>query len=86
MKMPEYVAVKIMPDKKGTSYNLEVVTDADFVNVVRCRDCKHRPYEDAYCNPVFTDDVCPCQCSEDPYYGWNPPADWFCPKGEKVTE
>ena len=40
MKMPEYVAVKIMPDKKGTSYNLEVITDADFVNVVRCKDCK----------------------------------------------
>ena len=39
MKMPEYVAVKIMPDKKGTSYNLEVVTDADFVNVVWCKYC-----------------------------------------------
>ena len=58
----------------------------DIVEVVRCKDCKHRPYEDAYCNPVFTDDVCPCQCSEDPYYGWNPPADWFCPKGEKGTK
>lgn len=58
----------------------------DIVEVVRCRDCKHRPYEDANGNPVFPDDVCPCQCSEDPYYGWNPPSDWFCPKGEKVTE
>lgn len=51
--------------------------------LVRCKDCKHRPYEDAYCNPVFTDDVCPCQCYEDPYYGWNPPDDWFCPEGER---
>lgn len=58
----------------------------DVVKVVRCKDCKHRPYEDANGNPVFPDDVCPCQCSEDPYYGWNPPSDWFCPKGEKVTE
>lgn len=41
MKMPEYVVVKIMPDKKGTSYSLEVVADTDFVNVVRCKDCKY---------------------------------------------
>lgn len=40
MKMPEYVVVKIMPDKKGTSYSLEVVAGTDFVNVVRCKDCK----------------------------------------------
>lgn len=32
MKMPEYVVVKIMPNKKGTSYSLEVVADTDFVN------------------------------------------------------
>ena len=74
MKMPEYVAVKIMPDKKGTSYNLEVVTDADFVNVVRCRDCKHK-------RMVLKSGClgCDIQCCLHPF-------DWYCPDGEKVTE
>lgn len=60
----------------------EIETPGDVVRVVRCKDCKHRPFVDANGNPVFTDDICPCRCDEDPYYGWNPPDDWFCPNGE----
>lgn len=41
MQMPEYVAVKITPNKNSTSYTLEVVPNADFVPVVRCKDCIH---------------------------------------------
>ena len=79
MKMPEYVAVKIMPDKKGTSYNLEVVTDADFVKVVRCKDCKHKDVlpdvygigkEALYCHAIK-------------HYVVH---DFFCKYGEKVTD
>ena len=81
MKMPEYVAVKIMPDKKGTSYNLKVVTDADFVNVVRCKDCKYRPKKDGYFN-----DFCPCATTGDPYLDWIPEDDWYCASGEKVEQ
>ena len=71
MKMPEYVAVKIMPDKKGTSYNLEVVTDADFVNVVRCKDCKRCDTDTAH-HKYF--------CMR---YGMDIPGNWFCADGEK---
>lgn len=71
--MPEYVAVKIMPDKKGTSYNLEVVTDADFVNVVRCKDCKHWQNKHV--------------CSAWSRFGTiETKGDQFCCYGEKVTE
>lgn len=50
MKMPEYVVVKIMPDKKGTSYSLEVVADTDFVNVVRCKDCVYYQGINKWCD------------------------------------
>lgn len=74
MKMPEYVAVKIMPDKKGTSYNLEVVTDADFVNVVRCKDCKYsEPYDGS------TKATLRLKC----LYRSGVLENWFCEHGER---
>ena len=61
MKMPEYVVVKIMPDKKGTSYSLEVVVDTDFVNVVRCKDCVYFRGNHQFCDygiQVSAEDYC----------------------------
>lgn len=50
----------------------------DMVEVVRCKDCKHRPTQ----KKCFPDMVCPCQCS-DSYYSWVPPDDWYCADGER---
>ena len=67
MKMPEYVVVKIISDKKGTSYSLEVVEDTDFVNVVRCKDCDNAMYTEN--GDIFCDGI--------------RDANWFCADGEK---
>ena len=51
--------------------------------IVRCRDCKHRPTGTGANHDLeFPDDECPCQC-EDYWYSWMPPDDWFCPNGER---
>ena len=53
--------------------------------LVRCKDCKHRPikqndYENGF-DLEFPDGKCPCQC-DDGWYSWYPPDDWFCADGE----
>ena len=61
-----------------------------YTNVVRCKDCKHRPelklYSDMHGNYTaveFPDgSKCPCQC-EDFFYSWYPKDDWFCANGER---
>lgn len=51
--------------------------------VVRCKDCKHRPKGTGANHDLeFPDYVCPCQC-EDYYYSWMPKDDWFCRDGER---
>lgn len=64
----------------------------DFVEVVRCKDCKHRPErvrEDLKIfdglDLEFPDGICPCQCKDD-YYSWMPKDDWFCKDGERRTD
>ena len=55
----------------------------DAVQVVRCKDCKHRPKGTGANHDLeFPDYVCPCQC-EDYYYSWMPKDDWFCRDGER---
>ena len=57
----------------------------DAVQVVRCKDCKHRPIKPKdYTNGFdleFPDDKCPCKC-EDGWYSWYPKDNWFCANGE----
>ena len=61
----------------------------DAVEVVRCKDCKHRPIKGDG-NIVYApndsdgwdDDTCPCLC-EDCYYNWMPEDDFFCKRGER---
>ena len=66
---------------------LRDIPAADVVEVVRCRECKHRPtkpekYDDGL-DLVFPDEACPCYCDDDPFYSWHPSDDWFCPRGER---
>jgi len=52
--------------------------------IVRCKDCKHRPIkpcENGF-DLEFPDEKCPCQC-DDGWCSWYPPDDWFCAGGEK---
>lgn len=57
--------------------------------LVRCKDCKHRPsidgeYENGF-DLEFPTSRCPCQC-DDGWYNWMPKDDWFCPNGERKEE
>ena len=57
--------------------------------LVRCKDCKHRPvkpddYETGF-DLEFPDGKCPCQC-DDGYYSWYPNDNWFCANGERRTD
>lgn len=54
--------------------------------VVRCKDCKHRPIMPVGGKFVqdldFPDGVCPLQCG-DPWYNMEPDDEWFCANGSK---
>lgn len=54
----------------------------DAVPVVRCKDCVHKPQENADHYTVFPDEICPCQC-EDNWYSWMPQDNFFCAFGER---
>ena len=58
--------------------------------IVRCKDCKHRPkepnfktFENGFDIEFPEGSKCPCQCSGDEYYSWYPEDDWFCASGER---
>ena len=66
------------------------VPAADVVEVVRCKDCKHRPTSIDGATQGFDvdfawDSLCPCQC-DDGWYNWYPPDEWYCPRGEGRTD
>ena len=55
--------------------------------LVRCKDCEHRPtkpekYENGF-DLEFPDGKCPCQC-DDGWYSWYPSDDWFCANGKRA--
>lgn len=57
--------------------------------LIRCKDCKHRPtingeYEDGF-DLEFPTNRCPCQC-DDGWYNWMPKDDWYCANGERKEE
>ena len=56
----------------------------DAVPVVRCKDCKYRPYwDEKTSSAVFPiPNCCPCEC-DDYFYSWVPKDDWFCADGER---
>ena len=54
--------------------------------IIRCRDCKHRPIDNGGHNygqeMEFPDEVCPCQIGDN-WYSWMPKDDWYCADGER---
>lgn len=74
-------------------YILSEMDSADVVEVVRCKDCKHKPngYTDddvlRYPNfPHEENNPCPCQVYEDEWYSWIPNDDFYCSYGERKDE
>ena len=62
-------------------------THKDMVEVVRCKDCKHRPKKPYRFDIEFPEgSKCPCQCSDDQYYSWYPEDDWYCANGERMDK
>ena len=58
-------------------------------NVVRCKDCKHRPikpadYENGF-DLQFPDNECIAQC-DDGWYSWYPHDNWYCWRAERKDE
>ena len=59
--------------------------------IVRCRDCKHRPTQTeppktyGFSIEFPEGSKCPCQC-DDGFYSWYPNDDWFCADGERKVE
>ena len=67
----------------GEAYGIiQEMPTVDAIEVVRCRDCKHRPTGTNRDDLEFPDDKCPCQC-DDFWYSWKPSDDWFCKNGEQ---
>ena len=66
-----------------TKDEIDAMPSADVVEVVRCKDCKHRPYldEDGFIEPENS--ICPCINEDDDDYSWLPEDDWFCADGER---
>ena len=70
---------------------LNGIRDSKQAEVVRCKDCKHRPSKPEDYDPAvseegfrleFPDGQCPCQC-DDGYYSWYPADEWYCGNGKR---
>jgi len=81
----------IIPTENGGYEYVEVfykddvdnAPSVDAVEVVRCKDCIHKPRGTRNKHDMeFPDEICPCQC-EDYWYSWMPDDDWFCANGER---
>lgn len=66
----------------------------DAVEVVRCKECKHRPIKEDVdgenygfnlIKPNDGDELCPCLVS-DGWYSWMPEDNFFCGYGERKDE
>lgn len=61
----------------------EMFKSGQINEVVRCKDCRHRPDGTGVNHDLeFPDDRCPCKC-EDYWYSWKPDDNWFCGNGER---
>lgn len=75
---------------------LKEIPAADVVEVVRCRDCKHRPVVTDESHPygfglacpkegAYQDVTCPYLC-DDGYYNRMPADGWYCAEGERRAD
>ena len=81
--------------KDFASVDIDMLSDAlallkEQPEIVRCKDCKHRPKEPDWETYVSGFDLefpegskCPCYCYSDEWYSWYPEDDWFCADGER---
>lgn len=85
MKDREFIA-REWRDENGILHRREVGQE-----LVRCRDCKHRPKKEDpdganfgfnIIEPTNNDDLCPCLVM-DGFYSWLPKGDFFCGYGER---
>lgn len=94
--MSREVIVKVLDEEElkpqflqeGNVY--KAIIPAPYINMgelVRCKDCKHRPILNGKFRNGFDLEFpmheCPCECYDDGYYSWMPKDDWFCPNGER---
>ena len=75
MDIAEFVLLRYSKNPKG-------------IEVVYCKDCKHRPikkepYYSGFDLDFPPDSKCPCFIKEDEYYSWQPADNWYCANGEK---
>ena len=70
---------------------LKNLPSADVVEVVRCKDCKHKPNgyidDDVLRYPNFPhkeNNPCPCQVYGDQWYSRVPNGDFYCSYGERA--
>ena len=61
MECPKYLYFRLKSNRHGTVIEIEDASDADVVEVVRCKDCKYRDDDDfctgrGYPNVLVSDD------------------------------
>lgn len=71
----------------------EMITDAPSIDIVFCKECKHRPIKedadgaDFGFNIIATEISSPCPCLvDDGWYSWMPKDNFFCGYGEREGE
>lgn len=78
MELPKYFYFRLHPVEKGTAVEIEDASDADVVEVVRCKDCKHYYFAD---NRIPQEQRFTCDLDGD---RWT--ADSFCSFAERREE
>ena len=76
---------ELYPKDGATIDAILVAPTVDAVEVVRCKDCIHKPTGSGVNHDIEfpgQDYRCPCRC-EDYWYSWMPDDDWFCANGER---
>ena len=73
---------------------IDALENVPSVEIVHCRDCKHKPYSEDGCQQGFSvrvpqedEDrfICPCIC-DDGWYSYIPEDDFYCANGEREGE
>lgn len=78
MEFPKYFYFRLHPTKKGTAVEIEDASDADVVEVIRCKDCKHYYFAD---NRIPQEQRFTCDLDGDRWA-----ADSFCSFAERRTD
>lgn len=79
MECPKYFYFRVKPNRHGTVIEIEDASDADVVEVVRCKDCKHYQFAD---NRAFGIPVKMCE-----WFGFEDvDDDDFCSRAERRTD